>query len=723
MIDAIKRYVADADSLRRDLGLLIRDIEDQQENNWTIRYAVDFAELYAYVMPEMRERFRIFYDDDDQLDGIVQDNALKRILFSENQAILVAPYFLEFDAFIDQVPSLALSGAAISAPALVAEAKRLSERPDFEAAKAAVSRLARDQKDIDLETVSEFITAHPGFLAQLKSFDPASPQERLSRLLTSDRFAELDALVGEAVMPQADVFEHWFVTMQKRRQEKTLASNRLDALAVALLTAANERLAARRIKLRLVTRSRTMNDVMLAQMSESGWRGDSLIRHPRCFAVFRNFELESMQLLKQLLGSVDAFLEACRQRQTASQVRGAVRLEDTDSLVLRKLRRLKEEWRTALELVSITLPPEPSRFKIQRVRDLLNVITSVSRVGALRVLLEHQIADLSEHVTKGHQFLGVLALGQVQQTRRIFEEDIAPHFESNRMVLSATREMPYKVQFYSEELRHWPAIGQKRHEWAEMLTFFERALASEAGDYEVLLTFAYFFCITANWSVAERYCNLSLGEKGADHPHEGLFLLAYVLRRQKADPERYQRALELLEAAIEQKKKRRNDPDLEDPRYFKEKAVVVQLWWRAHRDAVGDEFPPPPISEADALTLYERVLAHPEADDDLKAQVYNNLAMQLLMRGGQVPRKEVSDYLDRLEQLKPQDERRRWSALIDDTLIWGRWKTCAEPTRDYVETSMKELMRIQRSKGITSDERKRIREHLEEMNRSLLSAV
>ena len=108
-----------------------------------------------------------------------------------------------------------------------------------------------------------------------------------------------------------------------------------------------------------------------------------------------------------------------------------------------------------------------------------------------------------------------------------------------------------KIEFYSEELRHWPTLGQKRHEWTEMLTFFERALASEAGDYEVLLTFGYFFCITANWGVAERYCRLALGEKDANQPHEGLFLLAYVLRREKADPVRYQQALELLEAASE----------------------------------------------------------------------------------------------------------------------------------------------------------------------------
>lgn len=722
--DDLHRDINDATTLSEDLRALLQDAQDDQDG-WKICYAVDFAEIHAYVLPDERKAMRIFRDDNVLIENTLQENALQRVLL-DGHPVLLPPYFFELDNFLNnQVQPKVFSKMAVSAAHLAEHARAIAALPEFEPARRAVERYQRgESNEEDLLAVRRFVELHADLVAAMKSFDAASPSQRLRRLLSAGRFLELEELVGEAVEPDSVVYARWSAGLKKRRKDRDDGTNRLDALAIALIKTANERLEPQKIKLRLVTRSSFMHAQMKEELGE--W-GESVLRHPRCFGVFFDADSrpsDAVAPLRELLTSVEAFLDAARpglRRQTTTP--------SNDDPVRTMLDEVKKDWRRALELATIASHSAATPAVAGAgVTELVEIVNVINRNVKLRDVLRDLSRELYEEIPKAYQILGLLVQGRGTEMRRHFEEDIgaiAPSLdEDNTVVLASTRDnLPYRLEFYSDELRNWVALfSGKKLDWNAITGFFVKALEGKAGDYEVLLALAYLLCATGNWAATEKYCRLALQEPDAEeNPHEGLFLLAFALRRQEATHERYVESLRNIEEAIKAKLRGAREP--EDPRYIKEKGTLLLLWWRHYRTA-REQFPAPAISEYFAVQMLEEALQHPEADEDLKAQIYNNLTMVMIDREDEDSRAAARRYVRELRELRPiEGDIWRGSALIYDTIVWASWKLGECRDDDELRRQVARLEIVAKdARGISRDERAEIRDHVDKMMKSLVRA-
>src|SRR5215467_7777143 len=96
------RYIEDCKALQRELQHAINDLHFTSDQNHTIRYAVDFSEIYAYVLPdETVQEFHLFVDESESKTDLIQRLALQR-LFDElpEKLILLAPYAIELQGFL-----------------------------------------------------------------------------------------------------------------------------------------------------------------------------------------------------------------------------------------------------------------------------------------------------------------------------------------------------------------------------------------------------------------------------------------------------------------------------------------------------------------------------------------------------------------------------------------------------------------------------------------------
>jgi len=715
---SLSRDIADAHALKDDFGALLRDAEDHR-NDWKILYAVDFAEIHSYVVPDDEQRLSIFRDDDEIVGRTVHDNALHRILF-DTPPVLLSPYLLELDNFLNKFDPRTFAKVVNAVSRLVVHAKRLAALPEFAAAHAAVEQFRiSESSEKALEELRSFIESNAALLAAMKTLDAMSPPQRLKKLLGSG-FVDIEEHAGVTIVPDEDFYVRWRAALDKSRKKRDPGSNRLDALAVAFVKSSNEQLAPQKIKVRLVTRSLFMHKQMKREV-KSGYWPDPPLRNPRCFGAFVDDwkSPEAFTALTSLLTSVEAFLDSAEGLSpTAAKIAGE------NDPVRQHFDRLKADWRNAFDLAIIARQSSAPSVTPSEAHEFVELMNVVNRSQRLRSVLANVSREMYGEIPKTYQLLGLLVHGRDAAMRKVFEESVAsiePTREADTVVLSSTQDnVPYRLEFYSDELRNWGALfAGKALDWSAITNFFIDALDSKAGDYEVLLALAYLLCATGNWAATEKYCRLALAEPDAQaNPSEGLFLLAFALRRQTANLSRYEESLTVIDAAIKAKLGGARGPA--DPRYVKEKATLLLLWWRRYRGYGGQvadpSFRPPAISESFALQMFDDALAHPDADDDLKAQIYNNLTMMMLYRGDAASLDAARGYLHLLKELRPIDgDVWRGSALILDTIIWGGWRLGECAGYDELMRQVRKLERAAESRGISAEERAQIRDHIRQM--------
>jgi tetratricopeptide (TPR) repeat protein len=635
--------------------------------------------------------------------------------------VLLPPYFFELDNFLNnKVQPQNFSKMAANAEHIAAHAAKIAALPEYIEASGAAARLrAETSTDEDVQKIRTFVEHHADLVAATTAFDSTSPAKRLTRILSADRFVEFNELVIKDLQPDRLTYKSWSDGLNRRRKDRPEGSNRLDALAVALLKSANATLEPKRAKLRLVTRSPHMHAQMQEELRRGLW-SESPLRHPRCFGVFiEDPEKHGVTTLRELLTSVEAFLNAATPALTDKTI-----TPSDDDPVRKRLDDVKQDWRRAVELATIARVTQTPKAFSPDVKELVEIIEVINRDQRIRNVLRRLSRELFEEIPRSYQLLGLLVQGRGTEMRRMFEENIqgiATAQEDDALVLSSTRDnLPYRLEFYSDELRDWGKLFTgRRADWEAITKFFVQALEGETNDYEVLLALAYLLCATGNWAAAEKYCRLALQEQDASaNPQEGLFLLAFSLRRQEPDLQRYKESLKTIDAAIETKRGRSRTPA--DARYLKEKATLLLIWWRRYRTS-REAFSPPAISEPFAIEMLREAASHPDADDDLKAQIYNNLTMVVIDRDDEKSREAAREYLRQLKELRPVEGHIwRGSALIFDTIIWAGWKLVEYQDTVELRELVAKLQTVARSaRGIAKEERVQIRDHCDQMLKSI----
>jgi len=119
--------------------------------------------------------------------------------------------------------------------------------------------------------------------------------------------------------------------------------------------------------------------------------------------------------------------------------------------------------------------------------------------------------------------------------------------------------------------------------------------------------------------------------------------------------------------------------------------------------------------------MLEEAAEIPGADEDLKAQIYNNLTMVMIDRDDDKSREAAREYLARLRALRPVDGNVwRGSALIYDTIIWAGWRLGQCRDADELRRQVAELQNVaKKARGISKEERAQIRDHCDQMLKSL----
>src|SRR4051812_28514670 len=101
--DRLRQYARDCESLYSDLELIIEDLEFRISEGRTIRYAVDFSEIYSYISPEdIPQVMRLLLDDEDEVVRAAEQRELHNLFFQHpNKPILLDPYLMEFMSWMD----------------------------------------------------------------------------------------------------------------------------------------------------------------------------------------------------------------------------------------------------------------------------------------------------------------------------------------------------------------------------------------------------------------------------------------------------------------------------------------------------------------------------------------------------------------------------------------------------------------------------------------------
>ena len=92
---SLTTFVEDCQFLQADLGRLIKDLELADKHNFDVRYALDFAEIYAYAYPNQNaEAVKIFREDHPDTARVIQHFVLRYLLFAlpSRPPVLLPPY-------------------------------------------------------------------------------------------------------------------------------------------------------------------------------------------------------------------------------------------------------------------------------------------------------------------------------------------------------------------------------------------------------------------------------------------------------------------------------------------------------------------------------------------------------------------------------------------------------------------------------------------------------
>ena len=692
---AIEAYVSDCARLRNDLQKLIKDKNLPNP----VHYAVDFSEIHGYVLPGSARQFRLFSDDDEVSAAQLSVAALHLIFFhSDEKLVLLPPYALELQTFASKLHSHATVDLADAAATVDVILPSILDDDRFD----LLERISRGYSatNHENEEVAKFFEDKAGALLRVVEGTHIVPLRRLNALLRAKRIVGLSSLRNQIIEPDQETFDCWFDRLTHLRKDKPAATNRLDALAMASIAAFNTT-SVDGAQIVLLTRSEHMHSVA------SELNQEDLVRHPRVFVAFRRGDDVGREAqrrsLSTLRDSLDAFLEA----HNAARDNDLVPLAESSVKLRERIDQVKRQWRSYARLAAATLHgymrPTGGTLSSRRLAAVLRVVNNDTEI---RELLLERIRNLAAEIESSHQLLGLALQDQANADRIVGSEVVATSRVAN-VNLSATFSMPYSLEFYSERLQPWSRLFAEKRTlvWADLLTFFSEQVQTR-GDYELLLAMAYLFAVLNRWEVAEKYCALSLDyATKKDFPHEGKFLLAICQRKLTPRLRRLLGAYELLHQAGQLKRDRLGSTSYEDPRFLKEEATLIFLWnEKANEAPDAIDFTPPPAVK-DALELSRKVLKNPEADNNLRCQVHNNLCYYLTETG-------ILDEAERYHhELKEFFRSEPAPPLVRDTIAWFEWKRY----RQNPEEILRELRDVVGHSDLTFEDRRRIRKHITEI--------
>lgn len=739
-IEYLESYKDTCDLLKEDIDMAIQDHKFVKEGG-TLRYAVDFSEIYSYVLPaDSYKNFILFPDAFNDIDEVADAIALQQLVLQyiffdlsprPKKLILLSPYVLEFRTFVQSLQQKLLVDSVD---------RTLQVFNDLEG-------MLEDKLDSRIDAICQNIELNKTYIASNEEQDILAkfvqrygyietflegtggmnhPYYRVKQLNPDIAFVQLKEIVSISPSAKTDIYDRWIAGLyDMRRKYGKFSSAELDATAINLIYQTNLNLD-QQTRLLFVTRSGAMHELYKREVEDRLWEDTGnypLVRHPRMFSIARVVAQKSnpddLQDLLDLKDTINLFLETYKARNTKEPT--------NDQKLIELIDKIKQDWKN-IQKIAFTLfsrsVTDDSDTKSKIVRQAKAILKYARSDQVVKNKIVNILDGLFYDIEFVHDVLGL----QLQLPENLQDSKRAGQFSIQYSFLLT----PQRVIFYTAAGRNiFDELSQKsKINTEDIIATFKKMfeptqyLEKNQVEYERNLAMANLLgTLIRHWSVASDYCSraITVGQKGGVSVHEAYYYQAICKReegiaanRGKETPEDWlSGVLNLLDQAISIVKSLKTDGHITS-RYWTEKGISIILF---HKNLETKENKYKVPNGMDGVKLV-REWAEKLYDGDLPLKLF---ALRILL-DYLYTNKRLRDlvfYKDKFRSLEKQlqqfeSDRSKWTPYIADLMLWGKWVLFPEEYSSSTALGdlIKQLKKITQEAGITWEIKNDIFHHI-----------
>jgi hypothetical protein len=686
--------------LLRDLGALVDDLPLGERTGETY-YAIDAAEIRAYLQPVLGKAFHVA-DEDPRTALAIEQETLRWLFFGDlsaftNSRLLLLPsHVIEFDSHIDDLMAQNAENAKRmleQREQIADEAARLASQPDFVRFEDILASPEKTLSQDVVNSVVDFLESHASTFRWFINTTTDSPLDRLKTLRTEGRIVLFEHATDLSTDIDEGTYNYWVTKLQSKRKNPRGAAM-LDANAVALLRRANTQLRDRSARVCLITRSDAMLDLHESDEEKDRWADvGPVLRHPRAFAALRNLQGRDPADLR---AHVDELVESLNLIKEAGE---HITTEDEQNEFDNALARVREKWlqisSLAISADSVTEKESEDTSIADEVMRFHKFFQGVTGSAALRQQIDERRLMLIERMENSLRWRALFMAG-------VHNAIIARGINGATLLSCRYASFPFQLWLYSPELGQLDQLfseAANEPAWNQITDFMKSDLFQHS-TYEVHLLMAFLMGAVGQWEQAERFCLRAL-EKEPSSTHEAKYFLAVANRKiEHSSAKRFRNSLKLLAEATAERGYR-------DPRYRIEEAVQIYYW---HQSQPTKHTP----SMDQAIAETEAVVDDPTTPEDLRLQAFANL-IDFQTRTGVIADEERGALKARVQKLKTDlenSERMRNSPYVKDAILWAEYLLERDTmTEAALEALARTFDDLSQSEEFSPDERRGVVDH------------
>lgn len=735
--DEIQEYIRYCRYIRRDLELLISDINYILHEDGKIHYAIDTTEVYAYTFPHVinnKGDFTIFPSDVEVDLRVIQQLVLEEIFENgEDKVVLLAPYALEIDALVHKIIENAFQEMVRETANVISEAEKFINTEEYKDFVTLSHKLSDDMSEIGTRKGDKFISslrAYAPSLLILLSGEGLNPLKRIKELFALNKFTNINELVEGFIVPStsSELIQGFIKELSRRRNKERDMSSMLDGSALSLLLETNKRLIKKKEILLLVTRSGYMLQTTRSNSFEDSWNrlGGYPLRHPRYFyfkSLLKNKDQDDwIGFLEKQLEAVDIFLDTMQELNISAD---EFNQEDLVK-VNKELIELEEKWiefRTLEISYSKIIDKKEINTTSFGTYDIEDIITLLRDSQSLRDFLVTRIETLQELIGDRHEYLGPYYRGlQLEQEKNISPVFYAKEINNHYEITTKHKTYPYSFQLYTEVGKsiHGLFGPDKPIGWIETLDILKDGL-KHYQEFERVLVFAYILAVTNDWESAENYCKRALRDalpEDKSKTHEGYIFLSTCIRKQHSSISRYFEAIDHINKGIILKKSWKDDEKYIDYRFLKEKGTLYLEINLLFAKSTKRELP----SAKEGLKILDEAYKLAVNDSTTRSHILNNKLYYKVNKIDEFDLPDIAESYSELEgyQILSNLNESNWEASILDTLAWSAYKIFGV-SKSNIRKKIKDRFELALKQNLSVKEREDIYDHykifLQSLNR------
>lgn len=689
----LEEYKNACERLKREIDLAILDLEFTNAGN-KLLYAVDFSEIFSYVLPSESFRdFAVFPADRGKkidTDTIALQQLVLRYIFFDlsptPKPILLSPYLLEFRTFIRDLPSKLFLEAIKRTEQVFNDLEKVLIKNVDHGIEMICHKIEEQSDYTPSEQEEEILAKFVQDFGYIDSFletgtSEKNPFTRIKQLQPSKAFIGLNDLFPELKITDTEIYDRWVQDLRNKRGRAS--STELDAAAMNLIYYVNQRLSPD-TRLVLITRSTSMQQLYQQEFDAGLWTdaGDyPLLRHPRAFSnVLSATQMGSSDNVQDLLVLSEAigfFLDSYKTWKPNEAV--------NEETLMKQITIIKQTWRniqkTAFPLVATSSSAEGDT-KVESARQARRIIAYAKNHQDVRQKIVKILDDLFSSIDFSYDLLEL----ELQAPQNLLE---ISNDHSKFTIHSSYFFNPYQVNFRTEAGKKIlnQLSGKAFIQTRDVISAFR--LAFEQGkeekkerrneDYDRSLAMAYILGSLINqWEIAEKYClrAIKVGERTNTSTHEALYYQAICKRQIQTDSsnnvsreETFGEILNLLDKAIALASKYVDDRTI--ARYWIEKGITILSFHAGSLNTEPSETLPNATEALNILAEWDKKLG-----DQLPLRLFTLRAELDYIVGDkrfrELPRLQEKFLLLEKQLMQSAGQSSEWPPYIVDLIFWGK---------------------------------------------------